>query len=398
MCKRTLFAFVLPLFFGLLPSFSRAAHPETFAPDMEAGCQAPAPTGLGVYSVTPNSVSLVWVGPASTGIYYEVGVYDLTIGAPLPSVYTRLENTTVTGLSEGHCYEFQVRASYCSFNPADMGSWSNTVEGCTGVIIIDITADFPAPSGDSTSGGTYFDVCIERSTSAMPEYNKGVVFKFTYRLNSTEYLEEQFGLGLPPGDEWDLHLNTLTTGTNPFSYQYVGQLPNPPATQGTEQVEVVYTPTNTPIIRITNNSLVNPTSPYAVAETNIELLSYRVSTIKYWSAVNCATSLVHSNKPKWQASHQDKRPVNTVALLTQPSPNPFSHSTTFNYTVPEAGPVDIRLYDALGRLSKVVWQNPAQEAGQYGATVLGEGLPNGLYLLHVQTGDDTKVYRLLKQD
>ncbi len=66
-------------------------------------------------------------------------------------------------------------------------------------------------------------------------------------------------------------------------------------------------------------------------------------------------------------------------------PNPFSHQTTFTYTVAEDGPVRIAIHDILGReVFRIVDQ--FQKQGTYTVTYDGSSLSGGTYVARLQTG------------
>jgi hypothetical protein len=66
-------------------------------------------------------------------------------------------------------------------------------------------------------------------------------------------------------------------------------------------------------------------------------------------------------------------------------PNPFSHTTTFNYTVAEEGQVRIAIYDVLGReITRIVDQ--VQKQGTYTVTFDGSMLSGGSYVARLETG------------
>ena len=67
------------------------------------------------------------------------------------------------------------------------------------------------------------------------------------------------------------------------------------------------------------------------------------------------------------------------------APNPFVGRTQLRYSLPAAGPVRIELYDATGRLARVV-QAGRQDMGEHVAVLNSDGLARGVYLLRLDTG------------
>ena len=78
------------------------------------------------------------------------------------------------------------------------------------------------------------------------------------------------------------------------------------------------------------------------------------------------------------------------AALEQNYPNPFNPSTRIGFSLSEAGPVSLRIYDTAGRLVSTVLDE-TKEAGIYevewdGLGQLGQALPGGVYLYRLQAG------------
>lgn len=63
-------------------------------------------------------------------------------------------------------------------------------------------------------------------------------------------------------------------------------------------------------------------------------------------------------------------------------PNPFAHSTNFNYTLPESAEVTIRIYDVLGRVVTHV-MDTYQPAGSYSVSLDASSLASGMYFYRV---------------
>ncbi len=71
--------------------------------------------------------------------------------------------------------------------------------------------------------------------------------------------------------------------------------------------------------------------------------------------------------------------------LTAAAPNPFTASTSFALTVPDAGPVRVEVYDLLGRRVAVLHDGPLS-AAEHHFTFTARTLPAGLYVVHA-TGE-----------
>jgi phosphodiesterase/alkaline phosphatase D-like protein len=71
-------------------------------------------------------------------------------------------------------------------------------------------------------------------------------------------------------------------------------------------------------------------------------------------------------------------------------PNPFNPSTTIEYALPEAAPVEVAVYDVLGQKVRVLAREKAQPAGFYrlawdGRDAAGQSLGSGVYLYRLVT-------------
>ncbi len=83
--------------------------------------------------------------------------------------------------------------------------------------------------------------------------------------------------------------------------------------------------------------------------------------------------------------------------LEQNYPNPFNPTTTINYSIPEAGNVELKVYDILGnKVTDLVNQEMAP--GNYTANFDASSLASGVYIYRLQTGSlmQTRKMILLK--
>jgi hypothetical protein len=80
-------------------------------------------------------------------------------------------------------------------------------------------------------------------------------------------------------------------------------------------------------------------------------------------------------------------------------PNPFNPQTCIAYHLAETSPVEIIVFDLLGRMVKTL-QNGGQAAGSYHVTWNGtdenqQNVPSGVYLIHLQTTTATHTQKVL---
>jgi len=86
------------------------------------------------------------------------------------------------------------------------------------------------------------------------------------------------------------------------------------------------------------------------------------------------------------------RPLDFV--LHQNFPNPFNPTTTIRYWLPSAGPVSLRVYDALGR-EVAVLVTAVQAPGEHHVNFDASALPSGVYLARLTGGALTKIIKLV---
>ena len=77
-------------------------------------------------------------------------------------------------------------------------------------------------------------------------------------------------------------------------------------------------------------------------------------------------------------------------------PNPFTSAVQFNYTVKEAGNVNITVFDQSGKMVQLV-ADAYQEAGTYETRFEAEQLPAGIYYGRIQAGGTMQIVKLFKK-
>ncbi|NNF57063.1 MAG: T9SS type A sorting domain-containing protein, partial [Rhodothermaceae bacterium] len=84
----------------------------------------------------------------------------------------------------------------------------------------------------------------------------------------------------------------------------------------------------------------------------------------------------------------------TTFALEPGFPNPFASTTTLAYTLPEAGPVRMEVFDLMGR-SIAVLVDGERTAGRHAETLVAQGLASGTYIVRLQAGSATDTQRVL---
>lgn len=83
--------------------------------------------------------------------------------------------------------------------------------------------------------------------------------------------------------------------------------------------------------------------------------------------------------------------------LSQNYPNPFNSRTVIEYSLQNAGPVIIDIYDLMGRRLETL-VNTVQSTGEHSATWDADGYPSGTYFYSIKAGElsETRKMTLLK--
>jgi hypothetical protein len=90
--------------------------------------------------------------------------------------------------------------------------------------------------------------------------------------------------------------------------------------------------------------------------------------------------------------------VPTVYALSQNFPNPFNPTTTIEYSIPEAGNVELVIYNMAGQKVRTLI-NESQSASFYkvvwdGRNSMGENVGAGLYIYKLISGDFSKMQKM----
>ena len=85
-----------------------------------------------------------------------------------------------------------------------------------------------------------------------------------------------------------------------------------------------------------------------------------------------------------------------TTILEQNYPNPFNMSTKFRYTLSKTGHVIVRVYDLKGGLVREL-VNSTMSQGSHEAVFNASGLPSGIYLIRVETGNTVGTRKIVLQ-
>jgi hypothetical protein len=124
-------------------------------------------------------------------------------------------------------------------------------------------------------------------------------------------------------------------------------------------------------------------------------------TQNYSASVSAATALGQAKDNLDAAIHalvtavaRDEGKSPTRFSLGQNYPNPFNPSTTISFSIPSRTFVSLGVFDLLGRKVATL-ATEELSAGHYARKWNPVGLPNGMYLYHLQAGTFTETRKLV---
>lgn len=114
---------------------------------------------------------------------------------------------------------------------------------------------------------------------------------------------------------------------------------------------------------------------------------------------SCVTNSANKMAPLAGQAAGEATPVvagQQEGIVFSVSPNPFTHSTTFAYTVTEENsPVSLWVYNVTGGRVATLVQEAKVSPGRYTAVLSGEGLPDGVYLYRLEIGAAVRTGKIL---
>jgi len=94
------------------------------------------------------------------------------------------------------------------------------------------------------------------------------------------------------------------------------------------------------------------------------------------------------------SSTNDDTPMPVRFEVGQNYPNPFNAATTIDYALPDAGLVQMEIFNILGqRVARPV--DERREAGFHSYTWYAGGFPSGVYFYRIKTGDNSETRKML---
>ncbi|MFA6541037.1 MAG: zinc-dependent metalloprotease [Bacteroidota bacterium] len=112
------------------------------------------------------------------------------------------------------------------------------------------------------------------------------------------------------------------------------------------------------------------------------------------SIQNVEVSVVKNDKDGFKKNAFVETVAPEMYVLHQNYPNPFNPATTITYSLPEAGNVELVVYDYLGReVTRLA--SEYKEAGKYNVTFDATELSSGIYFYKINSGEYTATKRMV---
>ena len=123
------------------------------------------------------------------------------------------------------------------------------------------------------------------------------------------------------------------------------------------------------------------------------------TTVDYQAgrAITLSPGFVAANGSTFAAIIQPVSSKNEFSLLLQAHPNPFDQSTIRDFTLPEAGIINLIVVDEKGRIIEQLLENSAQTAGQHQFEWKPQALSSGIYIPVLRTERQQISSRILKK-
>ncbi len=237
----------------------------------------------------------------------------------------------------------------------------------------------PPPFAEETrlAGGSGFGDTVRPYTAGQNVYitepGTGSVYRYDRSLSSGWGLGEEIP---PPPNAPAPFGSALSDGTCPC-------LVGAPSAQGDSGVLYVYNRQDADL----------PPAIYSPPEPSPSF-GYDVSLVDVafvGAPLDRGTGALYMTPVSVPVSAEPSPPV--PSLVWDLYPNPFRSHATLSYTLPEAGPVRVTVYDVLGR-EVAVLHDGATPAGEAEVTLAAAELPAGVYLVRFEAGRRVETQRV----
>ncbi len=404
-CFRLLFFVVL-----LLQSLFSSAN----TPDNPPNCPLPAPAWIKATFVSSSTIEIKWAD-VNGATFYKIERFDVTHGVQLPDAYATEPEFASEPHDPGTTISFEISATSCG----ESGEYGESITGeyTTSVIIVDDIVFFTIPN--PTQGNMPIMPGSDSPAFGFSDANKTESDVDVLRLK-VSYSDIK-GVHSAEVLFWS-HCSNFETGGPRVMYWNVS------GWQGNiSYVENHYNENPfLPVMSITFRSygqpfftIYNPT--LGGEELNLfgglTIHNDCAQLIYFGRSVNTEHNPCYVPPPPppppppsmikkgaYEANSDDSDTEDRDALALDASntdlnihPNPFSDGFMADYVLEQESPVRFSLFDYTGRVVQQVTL-PGLPAGKYSTGISMNNLPNGIYLLALETNQGRTISTVVKQN
>lgn len=362
--------------------------------DLENSCPLPPPAWVVVTGASPTTLEVDWATVSGAAMYY-LEAYNTVTGLIDASMYATGPTATLTGLTPDTEYEVRVSASACSYGP--FGGITMAIGSTTAIVIADIILDHPGGPCDLTRAFSGTE-CVPNEVLTSGNYP---AFVATVR-DSANTWSGTFAIVAPCPNllAFDLISSNGVTIQNTSTTIILKT--------GANEILKIETPVTgsliggagCPITAANNIGM----SIIPIMTTGVQYFRRDIATNGYCEAELISTvyceggqHILTTSPGNGTLKTQPSKSLRATATDVQISPNPFDKNATIRYSVSEASPVTLALYNTMGRVVRMLEQSE-RSAGTYENELYTEDLPPGLYYLVMQTSADRQIVTVVKHN
>ena len=351
-------------------------------------CTLPPPTGLSITSTSLSSISVTW-NAAPNAVMYRISTYDQTNQVALPDAFTSSNTFTIQEVQpDAHQYTISISASACEDGP--FGEESSLSFSPPIIIIIDdiVQKSCPDPNVIQVAGNTL--------TLTLPSNNEnGDILARRVRIQKNAAFADFLvwadcyeKIRFCELESFKVIRTPNTSGNTPrVKYQIAGGIPqdffivqdgNCPGGSGCQ-------------VSIKLKTECQVKSGTCTLENNKESCGQGTGGN---ARIGGSHSITASNSLLFNAL--DFKNKESALPRLSVSPNPFSTNVFVQFFTERKNTVSLTLLDATGNIIHTLQESNAAVEGENTLDLSLGDLPDGLYFLMLQTGEQREVTKIVK--
>ncbi|MFD1873441.1 fibronectin type III domain-containing protein [Hymenobacter bucti] len=358
-----------------------------------------SPSNLVVSNITSTSATVTFTAPSNgTGytLVYGPQLFDPTAGGT--AVTTTTTSYTLTGLTPGNGYDVYVAARCGANDQSFLSSYAAFSTPCAAAPVV--VGTFPyVENFDALAAGTL--PCSARVLDANSDrYTWEVTYDYGKSLpNSLAYFYNDAS-ATTGADDWFFTPGLTLKAGYTYQLQFSYAVGDP---DFAESLEVKYGNTATPAGQtaqlFSSKALVNDT--YAATTTSqVTAITPTADGVYYIgfhaiSAPDRFALFVDDIQLTENRVLAVRNAVNSV-FTAEAAPVPFGDALTLTLNTRQAGPMQLTLRDALGRVLRHTTTTAAVGTSTRTVPEVGQ-LPAGIYFLNIEQGGQSQVLRVAHQ-